>query len=99
VLRSSNTDLKDEEPIVVEVDALLPQELQDLLDLGPASVDLVVRRVVLEAGSGDDESRVWDFAITFFVLSVAVVDDLLEEDLDGARSENKRQSGLQESYR
>ena len=70
---------------MVEIDAFLPEQFDDLLHGRLVAVDLVVGRVVLEAGSGHDEIRVGDVAITFFILVAAVVDDLFEKDLHGAR--------------
>ena len=84
---STKSHLEDEKSIVVKIDARLLQHLGDLFGGRPAAVDLVVRRVVLAARSRHDERRVRDFAITFPVLFVAIVDDLLEEDLHGARPE------------
>jgi hypothetical protein len=71
---------------VIQIDSFLPEQSGDILEGALAAVDLVEGRVVLEGRASNHELCVRDFAVTFRVLIVAVVDDLLKEDLDATRS-------------
>jgi hypothetical protein len=70
---------------VIEIDSFLPQQFSDIFERLFSSVNLVEWGIVFEGRSRDDEFRVRNFGEPFRVLFVAVVDDLLEEDLDATR--------------
>ncbi len=71
---------------MVQIDSFLPEQPGDILEGALAAVDLVEGRVVLEGRASNHELGVRDFAVTFRVLIVSVVDDLLKEDFDATRS-------------
>ena len=72
--------LEDEESVVVQVDALLPEHLGDLLVLDPPAVEGVVGAVVLVGGPRHAEPGIGHH----LGLLAASVDDLLEMDGDPA---------------
>ena len=78
--------LKNEESVVIQIDAFLSQQFGDVFERLFASVDLVKGGIVLEGRSRDDEFGVRNFGKPFRVFFIAVVNDLLEEDLDATRS-------------